>query len=318
MSLQTISDRSIHANHPINLDPDLVAQLLKGIEIRNQELGLQTLIARYIISRPRLLGRTDPVPRSTACGGLTYGNTRSACRVSCRRLHTRFCIRIFDHGNNCRFPVCLWPTTIRDTLSISVSTDSGRTSTCEFPINRLNRDSSGLQDHVLLFTPKAAQRPDSFDPPTGGESTDRFLAVDYQLLQHASPTLATTGRLRLSWKVVTCDYSRQRPRAPTRGPSRSHARRKSRHSGIASIRIVGGGNPQRRTAIHSRTTRQPAHRTSQPEAENHPLSKACREAAKVYRVYPSVWYIRSSCMFVERNCIDEPTDYQPTNFDSRS
>ena len=53
-------------------------------------------------------------------------------------------------------------------------------------------DSSGLQDYILLFTPSAAQRSDSFDPPAGVKSTDRFLAVDYQLLQQASPALATT------------------------------------------------------------------------------------------------------------------------------
>ena len=54
-------------------------------------------------------------------------------------------------------------------------------------------DSSGLRDRTLLFTPKAAQRSDSFDPPTGGALTDRFLAIDYELLQHASPAVATTG-----------------------------------------------------------------------------------------------------------------------------
>ena len=54
-------------------------------------------------------------------------------------------------------------------------------------------DSSGLRDRTLLFTPKTAQRSDSFDPPTLGKPTDRFLAVDYQLLQQASPAVATTG-----------------------------------------------------------------------------------------------------------------------------
>ena len=39
VSLQTISDRSIQASHPINLEPALLAQLLKGIEIQEQEHG---------------------------------------------------------------------------------------------------------------------------------------------------------------------------------------------------------------------------------------------------------------------------------------
>ena len=39
VSLQTISDRSIQANHPINLEPALLAQLLKGMKIQDQDLG---------------------------------------------------------------------------------------------------------------------------------------------------------------------------------------------------------------------------------------------------------------------------------------
>jgi hypothetical protein len=60
---------------------------------------------------------------------------------------------------------------------------------------RMNRpDSSGLQSRTLLFTPSSAQRSDAFNPQVGGKSTDRFLAVDYQLLQQAPPAAATTGQ----------------------------------------------------------------------------------------------------------------------------
>ena len=50
VSLQTISDPSIKANHPINLEPALFSQLLTGIEVHDEGLGehhvkgLQTLI----------------------------------------------------------------------------------------------------------------------------------------------------------------------------------------------------------------------------------------------------------------------------------
>ena len=50
VSLQTISDPSIQANHPINLEPALLSQLLTGIELHDEGLGehhvkgLQTLI----------------------------------------------------------------------------------------------------------------------------------------------------------------------------------------------------------------------------------------------------------------------------------
>ncbi|MDP3597567.1 MAG: hypothetical protein Q8S75_11285, partial [Nitrospirota bacterium] len=58
------------------------------------------------------------------------------------------------------------------------------------PAHRRLPDPSGLSNRALLFTPSAAQRSDSFSRPTGGSSSDRFLAIDYQLLQHTSPPMA--------------------------------------------------------------------------------------------------------------------------------
>ena len=56
VSLQTMSDRSIQANHPINLEPDLLAQLLKGIEIQDEDWtqwrGLQKLSQDHHSSVP--------------------------------------------------------------------------------------------------------------------------------------------------------------------------------------------------------------------------------------------------------------------------
>src|SRR6185295_12643319 len=53
-------------------------------------------------------------------------------------------------------------------------------------------DYNGLKNRHLVFDPKAAQRSDGFSPPPGGKSIDRFLAIDYQLLQQA-PTATTEG-----------------------------------------------------------------------------------------------------------------------------
>ena len=94
VSLQTISDPSIQASHPINLEPALLAQLLTGIEIHDDGHGTPSLVSqrfcRTAIYLPPLLGRSDPVSRSTACGGLTYGNRQSVCRVSCGDYARRF------------------------------------------------------------------------------------------------------------------------------------------------------------------------------------------------------------------------------------
>jgi hypothetical protein len=46
-------------------------------------------------------------------------------------------------------------------------------------------DYSSLRWRTLRFTPKAALRTDSPNPPTMEKSTDRFVAIDYQLLQTA-------------------------------------------------------------------------------------------------------------------------------------
>ena len=55
-------------------------------------------------------------------------------------------------------------------------------------------DPSGLRNRILLFTPSAALRSDNVHRPEEGAFTDRFLAIDYQLLQEASPAVATTGQ----------------------------------------------------------------------------------------------------------------------------
>ncbi|BFU96066.1 MAG: hypothetical protein NTNFB02_27880 [Nitrospira sp.] len=51
-------------------------------------------------------------------------------------------------------------------------------------------DTSGLSDRSLQFTPSAAQRPESVHRQTGETSPGRTVAIDYQLLQRASPSEA--------------------------------------------------------------------------------------------------------------------------------
>ena len=64
-------------------------------------------------------------------------------------------------------------------------------------------DSSGLSNRTVLFTPSAAQRSDNFHQPIGGPSTGRFLAIDYQLLQHASASAAITEQTASQTERVT-------------------------------------------------------------------------------------------------------------------
>ena len=58
VSLQTISDQSIQASHPINLEPALLTQLLTGIELHDEGAG------RYHVKgiQSAIVGKADTYP----------------------------------------------------------------------------------------------------------------------------------------------------------------------------------------------------------------------------------------------------------------
>ena len=55
-------------------------------------------------------------------------------------------------------------------------------------------DYSGLRYRALRFTPKAALQADTPNPPIMEKSTDRFVAVDYQLLDQATRAAEAQAR----------------------------------------------------------------------------------------------------------------------------
>ena len=196
VSLQTLSDRSIQANHPINLDPNLLAQLLRGIEIQEQEHGLQKLITsssapvpvfsddqirflapllaeglRTATADQRIEYRVNATHKGSALESSTTETTAGSLYAYGRQMY----VILSQYNYN----------QMRENMNANDMSNRYRSR---------QTDSSGLEDHILLFTPRAAQRSDSFDPPAGWKSTDRFLAVDYQLLQQASPAVATTDQ----------------------------------------------------------------------------------------------------------------------------
>ena len=194
VSLQTMSDQSIQANHPINLDPNLMAQLLRGIQIQEQEHGLQKLITSPSAPVPvfsddqiRFLApllaeglrtatadqRIEYRVNATHKGSVLESSTTETTVGSLYAYGRQMYVILSQYNYN----------QMRENMSVNDMSNRYRSRQTE---------TSGLEDHILLFTPSAAQRSDSFDPPAGWKSTDRFLAVDYQLLQQASPALATT------------------------------------------------------------------------------------------------------------------------------
>jgi hypothetical protein len=193
VSLQTISDPSIKANHPINLEPALLTQLLTGIELHDEGLGehhvkgIQTLIEGKDTTYPLFTEDEVKFLAPLLAEGL---------RTASPNQSVEFRVVTTKEGSN-RFQS---PTTETTTGSLyaygrqlyvilsqyrynPMLTNLGMAEASHRSQDPL--DYSGLKHRTLRFSPKAALRADSPDPPTMEKPTDRFLAVDYQLLQQA-------------------------------------------------------------------------------------------------------------------------------------
>jgi hypothetical protein len=187
-----MSDPSIQATHPITLEPTLLARVLRGIEIQEQGHGLQKYLAGPASSVPafsddqiRFLApllaeglrtaapdqqveyRVQTTRTGSALESSTTETTAGSLYVYGRQLYVTLSQYRYDPA--------------RAYMNSGIGASRPRPP-----------DPSGLRNRTVLFTPSDAQRSDSFDPPAGGKPTDRFLAIDYQLLQHASPAAATT------------------------------------------------------------------------------------------------------------------------------
>ncbi len=190
VSLQTMADQSIQATQPITLEPTLIAQVLKGMAVQDQERGIQRLLA----------GRSSPVPvfsddQIQFLAPLLAEGLRTAAPTE------RIAYRVQTTREGSILESSITETTAGSLyaygrqLYVTLSQYRYAPTRANLNVNdtayRMSRpDSSGLRDRILLFTSSAALRSNAFDPPTGKESTDRFLAIDYQLLQQV-PTAAT-------------------------------------------------------------------------------------------------------------------------------
>jgi len=193
VSLETIPDTSIHATHPINLEPVLLAQVLKGILVQDQgDHMFQKLVT----------GPSSPVPVfSDQHIQFLAPLLAEGLRTASPDQQIEYRVETIYEGSGLESS---YTETTAGSLyaygrQLFVTLSQYRYSKARANVNIRNinyqsvgMDYTGLRNHVLVFTPKAAQRSDSFDPPPVGKSTDRFLAIDYQLLQHAP--VATTAR----------------------------------------------------------------------------------------------------------------------------
>ena len=187
--LQTIPDHSIHATHPINLKPALLAQVLKGIHVQDRgDRLLQRLLA----------GPSTPVPAfSDEQIEFLAPLLAEGLRTAAQDQQVEFLVRTQYEGYALEFPytettagsLYAYGQQLFMTLS-QYRYSKIRTNIYVRNINyqSVGLDYNGLKNRILVFTPKAAQRSDSVDPSPGGRSIDRFLAIDYQLLQPVSTT----------------------------------------------------------------------------------------------------------------------------------
>ena len=194
VSLQTIADQTLHANHPINLDPTLIAQVLRGMEVQDQERGLQRLFG----------GTSAPIPV------FSDDEIQFLAPLLAEALRTAAPNERIEYRVQTTLEGSILESAVTETTagslyaygrSLYMTLSQYRYAPARTNLHandgayRMNRpDSSGLQSRMLLFTPSTAQRSDAYNPQGGGKSTDQFLAVDYQLLQQAPPAAATTGQ----------------------------------------------------------------------------------------------------------------------------
>jgi hypothetical protein len=193
VSLQKISDPSIQASHPINLEPALLAQLLTGIELHDEGggehhiKGLQSLIVAKDDTYPLFSEDQTQFLAPLLAEGLRTATASQSVEFRVVTTHagsnrfqsaTRETTTGSLYGFGRQLYVILSQYRYNPTLTNLDMNDAAHRS--QQPL-----DYSGLKYRTMRFTPKAALRADSPDPPKMEKPTDRFLAVDYQLLQQA-------------------------------------------------------------------------------------------------------------------------------------
>jgi hypothetical protein len=191
VSLQTMSDQAIQTSHPIDLKPALIARVLRGMRVQEYpKFYPETMTGRAIIpvfspeevqflapllaeglrtaaSDQRIEYRVQTTRQGSAFESSTTETTAGSLYAYGRQLYVTLSQYRYDP--------------IRAHLDLTSQALPRRV------------DASGLKYLTLLFTPSAALRSDTGHRPEGGAFTDRFLAIDYQMLQEASPAVATTN-----------------------------------------------------------------------------------------------------------------------------
>lgn len=195
--LERMSDRSFQAAHPIKLAPDIIARVLRGVLVKDEQRLLQNLL----VGKPDAVRvfRDDEVDYLAPL--LVEGLSRAASdqQVGFRITQTGapMSSQAVAAGVGSSEPP-LRPAPPESTsgalyaygrsLYLTVTHYRYRTERAD-TINMANRripDPTGLANRTVLFIPESAKRPDSY---RDARSTKSTLVIDYELLA----TLPTTS-----------------------------------------------------------------------------------------------------------------------------
>lgn len=180
VSLRRMADRSFQAGHPINLEPDLLAHILRGVQIQEQQRALQNVLAGSSSSVPVFSEEQIRFLAPLLAEGLRTAAPDQRVEY---RVHTPRSGSAFESSTAETTAGSLYAYGLSLYLSLShYRSAPGRTTTEDIARRRLP-DASGLSDRALLFSPASAQRSDSFHRPAADVSGEKFLVIDYQLLQ---------------------------------------------------------------------------------------------------------------------------------------
>ncbi len=191
VSLQTIANPSIQASHPISLEPALLALILTGLQVHDEGIGPHRRVVEGYAGQPATYPLFSEDQIQFLAPLLAEG-----LRTATANQSVEYHVVTTREGSN-RFQS---PTTETTTGSLYAHDRQLYVILSQFRYNPMRTnldvgdiayrsqeplDYSGLRYRKLWFTPKAALRADSLDPPTMNKPTDRFVAVDYQLLDQA-------------------------------------------------------------------------------------------------------------------------------------
>jgi hypothetical protein len=199
VSLQTISDPLIRANHPIKLEPARLAQLLTGLTTHDVRMGPHRYVAGFA-GEPSISFVFSEDQIQFLAPLLANG-----LRTATHNQSIEYRVVTTLEGSN-RFQS---PTTEITAGSLYahgrllyVILSQYRYNPMRTNLNKADIayrqqepfDYSGLKYRALGFTPIAALQADAPKPPTMEKSTDRFIAVDYQLLDQATRAAKAQAR----------------------------------------------------------------------------------------------------------------------------